>query len=231
MRESKKGRAGVVDTDPNPPKIESSSSDITVGGQSAGAQAAPATVQTLGLTDFDLAGLKLSQDYGRLAAVKKRIITVPMRRPNKQEYFRVHPDPDWSFATMLLEDKEDRQTYVVAKPLWADYDAELRIVQIFTAVSRQGVIFLLPVPLPGSDGKLNPWHRSLMDAVQLARDQWIRINANMELGGYDCLIPEGDIPDPVWPDIPFAELLKIAFRDRYITTNDHPVLRKIRGAA
>lgn len=41
----------------------------------------------------------------------------------------------------------------------------------------------------------------------------------------------GDLPAPPWPLTPFGELLRVAFKDRFITTADHPVLRKLRGEA
>ena len=39
----------------------------------------------------------------------------------------------------------------------------------------------------------------------------------MHLGAYDRIIAHGDLGEPKWPDKTFAELLKIAFRDRVIT--------------
>jgi hypothetical protein len=39
----------------------------------------------------------------------------------------------------------------------------------------------------------------------------------------------GDLPDPEWPNTPFRELLRVAFKDRFIDNLDHPVLRKLRG--
>jgi hypothetical protein len=35
--------------------------------------------------------------------------------------------------------------------------------------------------------------------------------------------------EPEWPEVPFGELLRIAFRDRLIESLDHPVLRRLRG--
>ena len=40
-----------------------------------------------------------------------------------------------------------------------------------------------------------------------------------------------DIPAPSWPEQSFGELLKIAFKDKFIETADHPVLLKLRGEA
>jgi hypothetical protein len=51
----------------------------------------------------------------------------------------------------------------------------------------------------------------------------------MSLGGYDVFQATGDLPEPKWPEQPLQELLRIAFKDRFITTLDHPVLQRLRG--
>jgi hypothetical protein len=58
----------------------------------------------------------LSQDFADLG-VKKALITVPVRKPDKAWFFRVHPDEDRRLQTYVIELKEERETYLVAKPL------------------------------------------------------------------------------------------------------------------
>jgi hypothetical protein len=59
--------------------------------------------------------------------------------------------------------------------------------------------------------------------------RWIRVKANMSLGAYEAYEASGTIPDPTWPDLTYQETLKIAFRDRYVTGLDHPVVKRLRG--
>src|SRR5262249_17913122 len=127
--------------------------------------------------------------------------------------------------------KEDRETYLVAPALWPALVAESTFSPraLFTAVSRQGVTFLWPVRLPGPDGKVDEWSRSALEAANLARDGWVRVAANMRLGAYDVFRATGDLPEPEWPDVPLRELLRVAFRERFIDSPDHPVLRRLRG--
>ena len=40
-----------------------------------------------------------------------------------------------------------------------------------------------------------------------------------------------DIPDPEWPDLPFNQLLRIAFKNRVVDSLDHPTLQRLRGEA
>ncbi|MGB5832080.1 MAG: hypothetical protein WBG92_08825 [Thiohalocapsa sp.] len=53
--------------------------------------------------------------------------------------------------------------------------------------------------------------------------------ANMGLGAYEVFEASGDLPDPTWPELTFTEILKVAFKGRYITEIDHPVVRRLRG--
>ena len=100
---------------------------------------------------------------------------------------------------------------------------------LFTAINRQDVVFLWPVPLPKEDGRIQEWHRSLMQAAEMAIKKWVRVNANMALGAYEVSEATGALPEPGWPDLPFVELLEVAFRDRYIRDLDHPALQRLKG--
>ena len=42
--------------------------------------------------------------------------------------------------------------------------------------------------------------------------------------------PRTAIPDPDWPELSFAEIFRIAFKDRLINSLDHPVVKRLRGA-
>jgi hypothetical protein len=44
---------------------------------------------------FDLENLRLPQNFSETAGVKKLLRTVPVRRPNKQDFVRVHPDESY----------------------------------------------------------------------------------------------------------------------------------------
>ena len=61
--------------------------------------------------------------------------------------------------------------------------------------------------------------------------KWIRMKANMALGAYEIFESQGVIPDPEWPTLPFNEILRIAFRDRYVGGLDHAVIKRLRGHA
>jgi hypothetical protein len=101
------------------------------------------------------------------------------------------------------------------------------LATIYTAINRQGVVFLWPVPLPTPDGRVLEWHRSQAEAASLA--SWVRVQANMSLGAYEIIEAPASIPDPEWPDLPFQELLRIGFKDKLVDRLDHPVVKRLRG--
>ena len=181
-------------------------------------------------TSFDLERLRLSQDFPNQVGVKKAILTVPVRKPDRQSFVRVHPDPDWRLETAVLELKDERETYLVDHDMHSELPGELVPKVLFTAINRQGVVFLWPVRLPGEDGRVNAWHRSALDAADLAMTRWVRIAANMSLGAYDVFEATGELPEPEWPEKDFQSLIDIAFKDHFVRSLDHQVIRHLRGA-
>jgi hypothetical protein len=179
----------------------------------------------------NLDNLRLTQDFAATCGVKKLLTTIPIRRPNAQDFTRVCADPAFRDAFPAIEIKDERELYIVNRNMHAELSTECVSVTLFTAVTRQGVVFLWPVKLPGPDGKTNEWWRSAREAAELAMRQWVRIKANMSLGAYEMFSPESVMQDPTWPELPFNELLRIAFKDRIISSADHPVVKRLRGLA
>jgi len=180
---------------------------------------------------FDLSNLRLSQSFTETAGVKKLLTTVPVRKPSPQDFVRVHPDPQMRGNFPLVELKDEREEYVIAGPLVAELVGEFVSKTLYTAISRQGVVSLWPVRLPDPDGREMEWHRSAREAAEMAMSRWVRIKSNRALGAYEIFEAQGCIAEPVWPDLNFQEIIRIAFRDRLITSLDHPVIKRLRGLA
>ena len=179
---------------------------------------------------FNPAALRLDQSYADTVGVKKLLTTVPVRKPNRQEFVRVHPDPRYRLTpAATIEVKEDREVYLVTPNMAQVLPGEFATVTLFTTINRQGTLHLWPVKLPNPDGRQNEWHRSAAEAAERAMKRWVRVTASMSLGAYEIFEASGDLPEPVWPDIPFEEILKIAFRDRIVDRADHPLVQRLQG--
>ena len=108
---------------------------------------------------FDLANLRLDQSFVELAGVKKLLTTVPVRKPNPQSFVRVHPDTAYRSPLAVIDLKEDyHEMYLVPPPIAHELPGEFVMVTLFTAIDRQGTLFLWPVRLPTSDGRINDWN-------------------------------------------------------------------------
>jgi hypothetical protein len=180
---------------------------------------------------FDLASLRLNASFLETAGAKKLLTTVPSSRPNPQEFVRVRPEPEFRENLATIELKDDREDYIVRPELLEQLSDEVSYVTLFTVINRQGVISLWPVKLTAPDSRRNDWARSAREAAEMAMTRWIRLKANMSLGAYEIHVAQSEMADPIWPDLSFTELLRIAYRDRMITSLDHPVVKRLRGQA
>ncbi len=178
---------------------------------------------------LDLDRLRLSQDFSTQVGLKKILTTVPCRKPNRHEFVRVHPDEKNRFETVMFQDKITGEEYLVDLDLHEELSEEVYPVCLFTAITRQGDIFLWSVKLTKEDGNSNPWNESSLKAAILAQSQWVRVASNRNAGYYDTHKASGAISEPEWPDLSMTELINLCFKDRFISETDHPILRALRG--
>ena len=187
------------------------------------------TEESKGLDNFDLESLRVSQDFVKDSGVKKLLTTVPVKKPNRQDFVRVHPDSCYVLETMLLNLKEERETYLVAPSFRDEIPQELTHTRLALATNRQKVLFLWQMRLPDSSGKTDAWSMSALEAYEEAQRNWVRVSANMSLGAYDIYEALGNLSNPEWPEVSMDEIVRIAFRNAFIESYDHPVLRRLRG--
>ncbi|HAA52162.1 MAG TPA: hypothetical protein DCE43_20765 [Planctomycetaceae bacterium] len=177
---------------------------------------------------FDPARLRLTESAQ--IGVKKALTLISCGKPNRQQFVRVHPSEDYRMQTALFTDEVNQESYLVAPELWDELAGEIQPKYLFAAITKTtGNVFLWPVRVPDTDGRRNNWHLSAHHAAELAMEKWVRVQANMSDGKYDVFEATGDVPDPEWPELPFREMLKLCFKDRYIDSLDHPVLQSLRG--
>jgi hypothetical protein len=181
--------------------------------------------------EFDnLDKLRLSQNFSEMTDVKAVITVVAVHKPHRHEFVRVRPGAEWHFETGCFTDKESRETYLIIPSLWSVLPGEVQPTVLYLAMSRNSPVpFLWPCSLPSSDGRPNRWHESAIEAARLAETQWLRVMSDMSAGCYVPYIAQGSLPEPEWPELSFQELMRLAFRDRFIRDTEHAVLRRLRG--
>lgn len=192
--------------------------------------ASPNSPQTnVSSSNLDLQSLRLPANYGATMGVKKLLTNVPVRKPRKPQFFRTHPSADMAFDGMLLQQKEKEESYLVVPDVAQQISELVQPVDLFAAIDRNNNVFLIPVPMPGESGVRNPWHESLFQAVEHSKQNWIRINANMHMGGYDVFEAQVSLSEPDWPDHTIDKLVEVAFRGKIIQSLDHPVVQSLLG--
>jgi hypothetical protein len=196
---------------------------------SAPAPAEPQKTAETKLDDFNIENLRLDQSFLD-TSVKKLLLTVPVKRPSSQDFIRVRPNPEYRATLAIVELRDERETYLLAPHIARGLPGEFSMATVYTAINRQGVVFLWPVKLPATDGRVIEWHRAAAEAAEIAMTRWVRIKANMSLGAYDVIAAQGVVSDPAWPDVSFQELLKLGFRSYFVGSFDHPLVKRLTGA-
>jgi len=135
------------------------------------------------------------------------------------------------FDTGIFEDKEEREVFFVTPAMREALVGEIRPVILVPTITRQGVLLLWPLKLPMEGMRHNSWADTARQAAEMAKAKWVRLAPDMGLGGYRIYVAEGELPEPQWPDKPLNEIMQIAFRDRVVDSENHPVVRRLRGRA
>ena len=131
----------------------------------------------------DFSKFALSQNFGAQIKVTKRLTTVPVRKPSKTQWFRIHPE--YKLDVRLLKYGDSGDDYYLVEPSLAHQLKDLaQPFRLVVGADRQGVVFVWPLRLPDEERPLN-WHLSALEAASNAEVQWTRIHAHMSLGAYD----------------------------------------------
>lgn len=179
----------------------------------------------------NLANLRLSQDFAGITKVKQALTNIACRKPHKQEFIRVRPGVENRFDTSCFVDEESHEVYLVSPAVWDLLAGDVTPTMLVVCQSRNSQVpFLWPLKLPGSEGRPNRWHESAIEAAHLAEAQWLKVVADMSAGQYAPMVALGNLAEPDWSDVPsMPELLRLAFKGRFIDSENHPVLRRLRG--
>jgi hypothetical protein len=180
----------------------------------------------------DLGSFKADLKEAGLDGAMELLSTVQVRKPPAEEFVRSHPAPDMTITVALHESRDSfTSEYYVILPSMLGAMMELGAAfyaQLYVVTTRSGATMLWPVKL-ATGGAGNPWFESALKAAETAKTQWIRVYADPGRKHYRILPASGDLEAPEFPDKPLNELLEIAFKGRVIDSEDHPIVRKIRG--
>jgi hypothetical protein len=176
----------------------------------------------------DLDSLRLAPEEAGHIGASEALIHVPVRKPNVNEFVRVHPDPAMSLASYIFIDHE-REPWFVVPEMRDVLVAGVKPVLMLTTVNQRGTPFLWPLALGDGTGRRNAWHDTAREAAEMAKDKWVKIMSDMAAGSYRVFVAKGLLPDPQFPDKTLEELLRIAFRGRIVDSIDHAIVKQSLG--
>jgi hypothetical protein len=177
----------------------------------------------------DLSKLRMTAENVIDAGVRKLLTSVPVGRPGPQEWFQVHSDTSYRDTYGLIADGKSKDFYLVLPTVADELAGEFHVYTLYTYVTRKDIVGIWPARVPGPDDKSNDWWRTAHEAANQAMQGWTRLTANMDLGAYEVRIAPGIKAQPNFPPEPFADLLRVAFRDKVINNADHELVKKLRG--
>jgi hypothetical protein len=183
---------------------------------------------------FDPASLRIPQAAFNQKMSKKYLDEVPIwKRPKKDHFVRVHPEPEFRLCDVaIIDDEDSREIYIVhpdAVEELAGIDHDM--ANLYLAIDRQQTHFIWAVKLPPDDGRRYRWRTSLMAAVDHAMKTWVKVVPNQNLGAYETSKALANFPDPEWQPHTFGQFLEVATRDFLILHGDHALLKRKRGEA
>jgi hypothetical protein len=178
--------------------------------------------------------LKLPQEFLDQTMTTALLTTIPVEKPGDQEFIRVHPDKAYRFVAALITHQDERGARYLIHPSFAPQIGNIKfhLERLYLYTSRQGKLAFWPIKVP-KDNRENTWLESAVAAAEEAMEKWVCISSNQQARMYTVSEALGVFSEPDWPQITQGktvyELLAIAFKERLILGETHPLIQRLRG--
>ena len=147
-----------------------------------------------------------------------------VKKPNADSFINTMPG-EVQVAGLTF----DQQAYIIDRTILPIEGVSVTPYILKAYITKDGALGVWPLKIGTFQGRSNPWNDSALKAAKMAESRWIRVVANSTAGCYDIHAALGDLGLPCWPEKTLEEIIIEAFRDRYIESSDHEVLRRLRG--
>jgi hypothetical protein len=88
---------------------------------------------------FNIADLRLDVSFVESAGVRRLITSVPVGKPNRQDFFRTHASPDYRQIVAIIELKDERETYLLSPQVAQELPGEFQSVELWTCINPKSV--------------------------------------------------------------------------------------------
>jgi hypothetical protein len=202
------------------------------GAVPASPSVVPLSAKKEGLTLERLRQATVRGDAAPLKTGTATAVTVEVTKPEKGVPFRVHPDLAFTMEGYSLTTKVPGvigDTIRLLDPSIAEMIPTFVRHQLFCLCydGWQRKPFIWPINIQVEGARANAWTTSAHRVLHAAREDWVCLvpGNSAYLLGKPILPVQGE---PVWPGMPFDELMLLAFKDLYIgpDNRDHPEIAK-----
>jgi hypothetical protein len=183
---------------------------------------------------------KAAQEYTASGGFqgKKELIEIPVEcPPPNDDFIRVRDGDDYWVECMTVDfapENGRKETYFIAPELTDSLPPEIQNVvkwsRLYVTMSRRGRVTAIWRIKIYDDGPGLLSSRTALECAEQAKRLWVRIGWQNRIG-YVPFVAQDDFGEPEWTAHSFTELLDIAFKDTYIDTLEHPVIRDLMGRA
>lgn len=149
-------------------------------------------------------------------------------KPEKNEFFRTHPDFTPIVPMVNIEVGMEKQFFAVTDDMIAPL-ASIGITvtdhRLYMIVTPRGAVRIIPINTASDNEYTRTKEIGLIDGMQ----RWVRLYTDTENKVYRVFpAPEGRYSDPILPELKHAKIFRLAFRDkgRMIDSTNHPLFLK-----
>jgi len=135
--------------------------------------------------------------------------------------------PAWEAELLLLPSEFQKyETHLVHKRVADKHRDLIRPAQVFVYTTSTGEFCLWPIKLQDQTGKISDWSHNALRQIHKARaaGKWCRFVPNQKLQTYHLKFTKEQPKHPEWPEGELRFLIDVAFRDRKILDEKHPIL-------
>ena len=176
-----------------------------------------------------ISALRLTDNYSINIGGEKLPLRPSFGKFNKHRFSRVHPGESYKFRCLLVEDKDNGETYITSPAMQAylGTNAVAKILRL--SVDSTGVPKIIAQPIIDGQSTPNSWHASMVKGIELAETTWVRVEAARNASQYTIIRSKDDLGDPEWPTQSMDELVQEVFQNKIILDLNHPFARQLEG--
>jgi hypothetical protein len=165
-----------------------------------------------------------------IARAVQQVLTFEARRPEPDEFFRVHPTQK---ATVWLVERKfnvrgegEERFYLVDEAMVRKFigcKSKVTRYEIRRAISNQDIEFLIPVPIDATLGHA----KSMRAYVEKAETTWIKVQSQKTKVVFEEAVNQALVP--AYSDVTLAKMIVSAFGEGFIKDENHPIYKAVRG--